>query len=232
MGQMPARGWFRSMRILIINPNSTWAMTNKIGDCARQVMSEDTTIEAVNPPDGPAAIQGEQDGIDALPHLFELFDRMTSGGQYDAVIVACFDDTGLLELKQRSQIPVVGIGEAAFHAAALLGGKFSVVTTLSVSCPIIEANLTSYGFSKHVAGVRASEVPVLAFEDRPDQSYRALSAEIELSIKQDKIRSVVLGCAGMTDLAVKLSKQHSVPVIDGVRAAVGLVEMMDKTLPK
>ncbi|MGI9363687.1 MAG: aspartate/glutamate racemase family protein [Rhizobiaceae bacterium] len=230
MGQMLARVWSEPMRILIINPNSTASMTEKIAESARLVANSDTIVEAVNPTQSPAAIQGEEDGLAALPHLFELFDRKTSSKHYDAVIIACFDDTGVVELKGRGPMPAVGIGEAAYHAASLLGGQFSVVTTLSVSCPIIETNIAAYGFSKQTAHVRASEIPVLAFEDQPESSFDKLSLEMEAALSQDGCRSIILGCAGMADLAQKLSQKHKVPVIDGVKAAVGLVEMLHNTL--
>ena len=77
--------------------------------------------------------------------------------------------------------------------------------------------------------MRASEIPVLAFEEQPEQSYDTLSAEIEASMQQDDCQSIVLGCAGMADMASRLSQQHRIPVIDGVRAAVGLAEMLHKT---
>ena len=221
--------WSSLMRLLIINPSTTAAMTEKIAECAREVLSPGTMLDAVNPTQGPAAIQGEQDGLDALPHLFALFDERTASHDYDAAIIACFDDTGVAELKSRNGVPVIGIGEAAFHAAALLGGTFSVVTTLSVSCPIIETNLQAYGFSRQVSRVRASEIPVLAFEEQPEQSYDTLSAEIEASMQQDDCQSIVLGCAGMADMPSRLSQQHGIPVVDGVRAAVGLAEMLHKT---
>ena len=230
MGQMLARVWSEPMRILIINPNSTATMTDKIAESARLVANSDTIVEAVNPTQSPKAIQGEEDGIVALPHLFELFARKTGSQHYDAVIIACFDDTGVVELKGRGTVPVIGIGEAAFHAASLLGGQFSVVTTLSASCPIIETNINAYGFSNQAARVRASDIPVLAFEDHPERSFDKLSLEMEVALSQDGCRSIVLGCAGMADLAQRLSQKHQVPVIDGVKSAVGLVEMLHNTL--
>ena len=35
---------------------------------------------------------------------------------------------------------------------------------------------------------------------------------------------IVLGCAGMADLAARLSEQHGLPVLDGVASAVKLAE--------
>mgnify|MGYP006408568975 FL=1 len=45
-----------------------------------------------------------------------------------------------------------------------------------------------------------------------------------MAIKNDQCRSIVLGCAGMADMAQVLEKTYSVPVIEGVGAAVAWCE--------
>lgn len=204
-------------RILIINPNSTAAMTAEIAEAARACARPDTSITAVNPPDGPASIQGAEDGKNCLPGLFKTFDEALAAHHYDAVIIACFDDTGLFELKQRVPMPVIGIGEAAFHAAAMLGRTFSTVTTLSVSIPVIEANIKAYGFAERSIRVRASEVPVLEIGRRTRQ---IIHDEARRACEEDACDVIVLGCAGMAGLAHTLSTDLGRPVIDGVSAAM------------
>ena len=51
-----------------------------------------------------------------------------------------------------------------------------------------------------------------------------ISAEIGRAIAEDRAEAIVLGCAGMTDLAASLSAEHGLPVIDGVAAAVAIAE--------
>jgi allantoin racemase len=215
------------MDILVINPNSTAAMTRSIGAAARRVAAPGTTITAVNPEGGPAAIQGPEDGAAALPGLFALFDREAlQGGGYDGVIIACFDDTGLRALKRRSPVPVLGIGEAAFHAALLVSERFSVVTTLAVSVPVIEQNLTLYGLAARCASVRAAGVPVLDLEQAPQAASEEIAAEIERAVAEDGCDAVVLGCAGMADLAEDMTERFGLPVIDGVAAAIVFCEAL------
>jgi len=177
----------------------------------------------LNPENGPKSIQGREDGEACLPGLFKLFDETTRLNAYDAVIIACFDDTGVGELKRRSEIPVIGIGEAAFHAATMLGDSFSTVTTLSVSIPVIEENIVSYGFTSQSMKVRASEVPVLAVGS---ETAKIIAAEARTAIAEDKCNAIVLGCAGMADLAEQLSIDLQHPVIDGVTAAVTFCEAL------
>ncbi len=199
-------------------------MTNSIGEAARKIATDGTTIVAVNPEHGPASIQGPQDGEDALPGLFETFEKeLASGHNYDAVIIACFDDTGLPELKSRISIPVLGVGEAAFHAATMLGSTFSVVTTLAVSIPVIEENITAYGFDSHCSKVRASGVAVLELEE-DGSSDEDILTEAKKAIRDDNCDVIILGCAGMADLAANMTGSLGRPVIDGVGAAVVMCE--------
>ena len=211
------------MRIHVINPNTTASMTEKIGAAARAAASGGTEVTAANPEFGPPSIEGYFDEVFSIPGLIA---EMAKAPRADAFVIACFDDTGLDAARCATEAPVIGIGEAGFHMASLISGKFSVVTTLSRSVPAIEHNLTRYGLISRCARVRASEVPVLELE-RPGSDARArISAEIRAAIKEDNAEAIVLGCAGMADLAASLSGEHGLPVLDGVVCAVKLAESL------
>ncbi len=215
------------MRLLIINPNTTAEMTESVAAAAKLAARPGTEIVALNPSNGPASIQGPEDGAAALPGLFALFEaEVAEKGGYDGVIIACFDDTGLLDLKERSPVPVIGIGEAGYHAAMLAGRRFSVVTTLAVSVPVLEANIARYGFAPRCAKVRAAGVPVLDLEFARDAAERKVAKEAERAIAEDGCDAIVLGCAGMADLARDMRIRFGIPVVDGVAAAVALAEAL------
>jgi allantoin racemase len=211
------------VRLLIINPNTTASMTEKIGAAAEAVAAVGTEIVARNPATGPASIQGAEDGEAALPGLFAEIDKAEG---FDAIVIACFDDTGLYAARKRTGVPVVGIGEAAFHAAMLVAERFSVVTTLAVSIPVIQENIMRYGLAARCGKVRASNVPVLELERPGSTARETISDEIATALISDNADAIVLGCAGMADLAADLSARHRVPVVDGVAAAVKLAEAL------
>lgn len=211
------------MRLLVVNPNTTHSMTEKIGAAARAVASQGTEIIAVNPDDGPPSIEGYYDEVFAIPGLIA---EMRKAGPVDATIIACFDDTGLDAARSFSPTPVIGIGEAAFHMATLVAGKFSAVTTLARSIPAIEHNLVRYGLATRCAKVRAADVAVLELEIPGSVARGRISREIDRAIDEDRADSIVLGCAGMADLAAELTREHGLPVIDGVASAVKLAESL------
>src|SRR3984885_3840534 len=130
------------MRICVVNPNTTHSMTMKIGAAAKTAASPGVEISAVNPDFGPPSIEGYFDEVFSVPGLIA---EMGKAKDADAHVVACFDDTGLDAARCATQAPVVGIGEAAFHMASLVAGRFGVVTTLARSVPAIEHNLVKYG---------------------------------------------------------------------------------------
>jgi allantoin racemase len=136
------------------------------------------------------------------------------------IIIGCFDDTGLAEAREVAACPVIGIGQAAYHLAALAGPRFSVVTTLAVSTPILAENITNYGLDGHLGKVRASGVPVLALETNVAASAKRVLEEIRLAQSEDNIQSVVLGCAGMSHIPQYAGPDIKVRLIDGVQAAV------------
>ncbi|NWG23649.1 MAG: aspartate/glutamate racemase family protein [Pseudorhodoplanes sp.] len=208
------------MRIHVVNPNTTATMTQAIAAAARAVVPADVSILATQPDFGPASIEGFYDGAFAVPGLLARISEAERAGEVDAHLIACFDDTGLEAARCIARSPVIGIGEAAFHAASMVGTRFSVVTTLSRSIPVIRDNLTRYGLAARCGRVRASEMPVLSLETDKAQAEARIGREIESALANDGADCIVLGCAGMADLAGRLSQHFRVPVIDGVAAGV------------
>lgn len=211
------------MKILVINPNTTASMTAKIAVAARAVARPDTEIIAANSQNGPASIQGFLDVATCVPGLLA---EVGQHPEVDAVVIACFDDTGIDAVRALVSVPVLGIGEAAYHAACMIATKFSVITTLSRSVPGLENNLMRYGLAQKCAGVRATDIPVLKLEEGDPATLYKIRAEIREAIEQDNAEAIVLGCAGMADLMAQLSEEFGLPVIDGVAAGVTFAEAL------
>jgi allantoin racemase len=204
------------MRLVVINPNSTVSMTDKAVIAARDA-APGAMVKGVTCHGSPPAIQGPEDDAICRPFVLAEVTRAAQDGA-DAIIIACFDDPALDAARASVNVPVLGIGEAGFHAAMMLGGRFSVVTTLPVAIPIIEENLAHYGISA-CTKVRAAGVAVLDLEDEATGAHLKVSAEIARAKAEDGVGAIVLGCAGMADLAARMEAEHGLKVIDGVGAA-------------
>lgn len=212
------------MRILVVNPNTTASMTEKIAASARSVAAPGTTVEAVTSSTGPESIEGYYDEAFAVPGLVQA---IVAGEQAatDGAVIACFDDTGLDAARAAVAIPVIGICEAAVHFVSPLAHRFSIVTTLSRSIPPLEALTERYGVARRCR-VRAAEVPVLALENSHSHAVEKIEHEIAAAMRDDRSEAIILGCAGMTALAATLARTFGIPVVDGVTAAVKMIEAL------
>ena len=210
--------------IILINPNSTASMTDAMLRTARQTIPT-ATFDGWTSHHAPPAIQGAQDGKAAEAPLLNLVAK-ASGQGATAIIIGCFDDTALHAARALASCPVIGIGQAAYHLAAVAGGRFSVVTTLDISVPILEHNISAYGLAGQLGRVRASGVAVLDLEQDPTAATPKVRAQIDSAAREDGIQSVVLGCGGMVDIDQGSAHHHGIRLIDGVRAAAAFATQL------
>lgn len=214
------------MKLLIINPNSDKQMSLDILSSARRFSDGDFEVDCLSTPGAPLFIDSYQDTAAALPGMIELLNRHVD--DYDAFIVACHCDPNLDLIKEMTNKPVVGIGEASMKIATMLGHRFSVISTDSRSVPNKEALIRGYHLQDLLASVK---FPVTSLEDRSDEEKYLLTAQA--AIAEDMAEVIVLGCAGMTGLDKRMQQKLGVPVLDGVVCAliiaVGLVKYQVST---
>lgn len=207
------------MRLLYLNPNSTGAMTRQVLAVARAAAPGAEILGWTNTA-GPPAIEGPEDGRRAVTGLMAMLPAARAA-QAELLVLACFDDTGLEALRAAAHCPVIGIGQAAYHMAALVAGRFSVVTTLPVSVPVLRHTLERNGLASGCVSVRASGLPVLRVEQGGPDVLDRLAEEIGLA-HAEGAGAVALGCAGMCQLQPELAARAGVPLIDGVAASARL----------
>ena len=212
------------MRIKVINPNTTATMTEEIKAAARAAAAPGTEIIAVTSPAGPVSIEGHYDEAVSVIGVLQEIDAGEIQ-EIDGYIIACFGDPGLLACREIARGPVLGIAEAAMHMATFISTRFAIVTTLARTRIIAEHLVRSYGMSEHCLRVYATDIPVLDLE-KPGSNARGLIASQCRHAIDEGAGAIVLGCAGMAGLATDLTSKLGIPVIDGVSAAVKLVEAL------
>ena len=211
------------MKLLLINPNTSAVMTAGIGAAARAVAAPGTEVLAVNPSFGPASIEGHYDDAFGAAGVAE---QMRLAPAHDAVVIACFGDPGLDAAREATSAPVLGIAEAAFHAASFLATGFSVVTTMTRTCVIAERLVVRYGFERSCRGIHGTDIPVLDLEHCGEDTVARIEAASREALARDRSGAIVLGCAGMAQLTAQLQQRLGVPVIDGVAVAVKFAESL------
>ena len=201
------------MRILIINPNSDPEMTAAIQRSAEAFASGEFEVATESTPGAPRFIETYQDESLCAPGMILLVGE--NEADCDAFVVACHCDPNLDLLKEMTEVPVVGIGEASMKIATMLGHSFSVVTTHTRSIPGKLAQARKYHLQDMLVSVRA---PAKGSEDLSDeQLFLNLSRQ---AVEEDLAEVIVLGCAGLTGMDKLIQEKLGVPVLDGVICAL------------
>lgn len=209
------------MKIMIVNPNSSETMTAKIDQSAKKYVNGDYEVRTLATPGAPEYIDTCMDAAQALPGMMELVRKYRM--ETDAFIVACHCDPNLGVLREMTDKPVLGIGEASMKMAAMMGSRFSVVTLSRSSIPEKMALIRAYGLDSSLASVRfpADGSSNRSVRDRFMEASRA-------AVREDQAEVVVLSYAGMYEEAEAMSEELGVPVLDGVICALILASGMVK----
>lgn len=212
------------MRLLVVNVNTTTAMTQTIAAQARAVAAAGTEIVGLTPAFGAPSVEGNFESYLAAVAVMECVRAYP--GPYDAVIQAGFGEHGREGLQELLTVPVVDITEAAASVAMFLGRSYSVITTLDRAVPLIEDRLKLAGLDARCASVRASGLAVLDLEESPVLACEAIVAQARRAVDEDRAEVLCLGCGGMAGLDEQVRLATGVPVVDGVTAAVAVAESL------
>jgi allantoin racemase len=201
------------MKTLIINPNSDQEMTELILESGKSFTADSDIVECIPTPGAPKFIETYEDQVKAAPGMIQIVRE--NEDKYDAFIVACHCDPNLDVLKEITTKPVVGIGEASMQIAAMLGHKFSVISTSPHSIPIKEELIRKYHLQDFLASVKA---PSDRLTDADEEAKYLETARA--AITEDGAEVIVLGCAGLSGMDKRLQKQLNIPILDGVVCAL------------
>lgn len=205
-----------TMKILIINPNSDPKMTEAIAKTAVDFAENKYEVVCLPSPGAPKFIETYEDVSQAAPGMIRLLRENEKA--YDGFIVACHSDPNLDIMKEITNKPVVGIGEASMKIASMLGNKFSVISDTVHSIPNKEDLARKYHLERALASVRAPQ------KKKKNNSDKTIYTEVaRKSVEKDAAEVLVLGCAGLTGLDKPLQATLGVPVLDGIICALIIV---------
>ena len=210
------------MQLLIVNPNTSTAVTHNIDTAAQAVACKGDIFKTVSAAFGPELIVTEEDGVAAVDGVLASIAANVTG--VDGIVLASFGDTGFEIVRAMYRnIPVVGIASAAFAATRCFGGKFSIVTFDDSLKPGLVAGVKMHGMgdSLHrLAAVSDSR----AFDAATVQTDR-FEAINDLCIEcaKEPITSIVLGGGPLAGLSSSIVTPAGVPIIHGTQAAIGIL---------
>lgn len=177
---------------------------------------------------GPASIESLWEEVACVEGLVELGLAAQAEG-VDGLVIDCMGDPGVEVLREILDIPVLGPAQTAMGVAAMLGRKFSVLTVLERSRPLVDDQVHKYGLTSRYAGCEVVDLPVLDFCDDPQVALGELKGAALDAVRLRRADSIVLGCTGWTGLGPALqdflaTQGNPVPVIDPMPLTVRVLQ--------
>lgn len=207
------------MRLLLINPNTTAAITDLLVAQSMKLVPPDVNVAGVTGRFGGRYVACRATYAIAGHAALEAYAE--HGGGADAVVLACFGDPALAALREICAVPVTGMAEASCTMAARRYGRFAIVTGGERWGPMLREFVAALGLADCLAEV-ATVAPTGADIARdPERALGLLADACTLCAQSNGAQCVVLGGAGLAGLAARIQDRVPVPVIDSLAAAIG-----------
>jgi Asp/Glu/hydantoin racemase len=218
------------VKILLLNPNTTTAVTDLLYAAGTKVASPGTELVVATAERGVPYIatraEAQIGGAIALEML------AAADASVDAAIIAAFGDPGLFGARELFDIPVVGLAEAAMLTACMLGRRFSIVTFARALGPWYQECVAMHGLEARCAGIRALDGTFQSISDVQAEKEDMLVTLANRAVEQDGADVVILSGAPLAGLADKVSHRIPVPVLDPTAAAVRQAETLAVLKPR
>lgn len=208
--------------IVLINPNSSAGATTSMVDLAQTQAGDTAKILGITNDGAAALLTTPHDMATAAQGVVQRGVAAAKDPNVAVIIVGAFSDPGLDALRAAVQIPVLGIGEEAFHQAARGGRQFGIVTVTPDPALIesFQQKAASLGYQDLYRGVRVTPGDPTELVASPDKLDAALSDAVHESIALDGSRAVIMGGGPLSASGLRIAPQFDVPLVVAVNAAV------------
>jgi allantoin racemase len=213
------------MRILVLNPNTSTAVTDRIEGVIRRIARPGTEVRISQIAHGPEVLESYYDECLASSSILESVIEAGRGG-YDAIVLAAFCDPALEAAKEISSIPVYGLEETSFSAALLLGNKFGILTEKKHKVAVKQQHVRKHGLQDRFASVRPLNMGVAEIATEPENVKRTGIEICRKMVEEDGAEVIILGCASMAGYADEVQQAVGVPILDPVAVTFKTAEAL------
>lgn len=217
------------MRLLLLNPNMTEAVTDLMAEAARAVAAPGTELVPVTAQRGVPYISTRAEAQIGGAIALEI---LAAHADVDAAIIAAFGDPGLFAARELFDFPVVGVSEAAMLTACMLGKRFAVVTFSSALAGWYRDCVEVNGMSDRCAGIHALD---LSFAEVTGDQRGNSDVLVEFAgkvVRDSHADVLIFGGAPLAGLARRERERIPVPIVDPVGAAVKQAEALTALAPR
>ncbi|WP_306145750.1 aspartate/glutamate racemase family protein [Roseibium sp. MMSF_3412] len=210
------------MRLLVINPNTSESVTEKIAAVAREAAANGTEIECATAHRGVPYIATRAEAMIGGQMVLEILAERADN--FDAAIIAAFGDPGLGGARELFDIPIVGLAEASVLMACPLGRNFSIVSFSSRLEPWFRECIAWHGLTERLASIRMLDAPVSDVAGIQAAQADLLVELAERAINEDGAEVIILAGAPLAGLSTLVRDRIAVPVVEGVAASIKVAE--------
>jgi allantoin racemase len=205
-------------RILVINPNSTVAVTRAIDEAMAPLrFPGGPEMLCLTLEEGPPGIESQLDADAVILPLCRVIRERDADAA--AFVIACFSDPGLFSARESTAKPVLGIAECGILTALTLGHRFGVISILARSVARHLRYIGAMGVTQRLAGDLPVGLGVTELADR--RTALARMVEVGHTLRDRHGADVlVMGCAGMARYRADLEEAVRIPVVEPTQAAV------------
>lgn len=203
--------------ILVINPNTSEAMTVAIDRIAWEAAGTSANVVTRRSLQGPHTIEGPLDAALGVAGMLEVVGAYPYA--FDAVVVACFGDPGVDALRLLVRVPVIGIGAASFTQAGFISQRFAIVTPAVGTPERYAAVAAAMGLSTQFLGTYQTPLAVADFESEEPAVLDTLVFHAQQAAK-DGADCLLFGCAGIAEQIRAIEEGVGVLCIPSVAAGV------------
>lgn len=211
------------MRILLVNTNTSPAVTHKIVEAARRWCAPTTTIDGANARFGAEIVSTRTEAAISAHGLVDVL--ALRNGSFDAAIVGMSLDSGLWAAREMLNVPIVGMTEAALHMATLHGNRVGMLVFGGTTLPYREL-AEAYGYHERLGAVEALGVTPKEHLAEPERVEGLIIERIARLADADKIDVAIIVGAVAVGLPEKLGARLVVPTVEGISCAVLLAESL------
>jgi len=204
--------------IRVINPNSTQAITDRMAEALIPYAKRSgMKIDCVTLKDGPPGVASDAD-IDTVAPL--VAQAVAQDQEADVFVIACYSDPGLMEAREQTSRPVIGIGEAAVTTALALGDRFGIISVSDWSVSRHATDMKARGLFERCAGDRPIGFSVMETESA--DAFETIAQVGRSLCNTDGANVLITACAGMSRHLPMLEAATQTTVVDPVRAATAM----------
>jgi Asp/Glu/hydantoin racemase len=208
------------MRLLLINPNTSTHITQRMAASAQAALEPGDELAAVTAATGPAAVRTAEQLRQADASAMTMAVAHAAGR--DAIILAISLDGAARDLRRRlPHLPVLGMTEAALLTACLRVERVGLLTLGASLLPLFRRRAEEVGVACRMAAYEAVEAESAFSPADPDElPLLDLVTDGCGRLADAGAQAVVLAGAVLCGYADALASRCRIPVLDGVECAV------------